>query len=163
MGILSSAAITTLLRSSLNQDRPDLEAMRYLSPELVSGEEHTTASDMWALGAILYELACLMPPFDHSHPRGLAERILSGPPRLLPSSTSKQVQDLCSRPMQRKGQDRLTSTETLCQPVIQDRLRNLFDEEPPFVPGACSTLQSSPPQLAIPTQQKGGFGHLLLK
>lgn len=158
--VLSSAAITALLRPTLSQERPDLEAMRYLSPELVEGGEHTAASDMWALGAILYELASLAPPFDHLHPRGLAERILSGPARPLPPRRSKEMQNLCSSLMQRQAVDRLTSTDTLRQPLIQDRLRKLFDEEPPFVPGAAVTMPRV--EAAAATPRRGGFGPLLL-
>lgn len=158
--VLSSAAITALLRPTLSQEKPDLEAMRYLSPELVEGEEHTAACDMWALGAILYELASLAPPFDHSHPRGLAERILSGPARPLPPRRSKEMQNLCSSLMQRQAQHRLTSTDTLRQPVIQDRLCKLFDGEPPCVPGGTVT---TPRVEAVPaTPRRGGFGALLL-
>lgn len=155
--ILSGAALTALLRSSLHQERPDLEALRYLSPELVDGKGHTLASDMWAMGAILYELASLSPPFDHPHPRGLAERILSGPPRSLPPSCSKEVQDLCAQLMQRRPEDRLTSTATLCNAIIQNRLCKLFDEEPAFVPGATTSLRAlSSRQMATVASPSGG-------
>jgi len=161
--VLSGVAITALLKSTLCPERPDLEAMRYLSPELVAGKEHTSAGDMWALGAILYELASLLPPFDHSHPRGLAERILSGPPRALPPRCSKEMQDLCAKLLQRRAEDRLTSTATLCLPVIQERLHKLFDEEPAFVPGSSPALPSPSMQAVTGLPGRGGFGALLLK
>lgn len=157
--VISCAAITALLKPTLSPERPDLEAMRYLSPELVDGKEHTAASDMWALGAILYELAAMSPPFDHPHPRGLAERILSGPARPLPRRCSREVQSLCSSLMQRQAQDRLTSTDTLRQPIIQDRLCKLFDEEPAFVPG--SGAASARTDVTKATPRRGGFGALL--
>lgn len=159
--VLSCAALTPLLRPTLSQERPDLEAMRYLSPELVAGSEHTAACDMWSLGAILYELASLSPPFNHSHPRGLAERILSGPPRSLPARCSKELQNLCSSLMQRRAEDRLTSTDTLRQTVIQERLCKLFDEEPPYFPGA--GLATPRIEAAAATPRRGGFGALLLQ
>merc|ERR1719163_1123614 len=99
--VISSAAISVLLRASLSKEGTDLEAMRYMSPELVAGNEHTASGDMWSLGAILYELASLSPPFEHLHPRGLAERILAGPPRPLPATCPKHIKDLCSKLMHR--------------------------------------------------------------
>jgi len=135
-----------------------------LSPELVVGEEHTQASDMWAMGAILYELASLLPPFDHSHPRGLAERILSGPPRLLPTRCPQDCQDICSKLMQRKPEERLSSTQTVCLPIIQEQLHKLFDDEPPFHPGTIQTPTVTTSQAALSTTpRRGGFGHLLQK
>lgn len=158
--VLSSAAITPLLRPVLSEERPDLEAMRYLSPEIVSGTEHTAASDMWAMGAILYELASLMLPFDHSHPRGLAERILSGPPPRLPGRCGKDLQTLCASLMQRQPKDRPTSTDVLRESTVHERLCKLFDEEPAFVPGQGA---ASPRREVAVSPRKGGFGPLLLQ
>merc|ERR1711865_444605 len=59
----------------------------------------------------------------------------------------------------------MTSIETLCQPIIQDRLHKLFNDEPPFLPGAPSTQPlPRPASLTIGgTPRRGGFGSLLLK
>jgi NIMA (never in mitosis gene a)-related kinase len=159
--VLSNAAVTALLRASLHPEKAGFESTRYLSPELVAGEVHTQASDMWALGVILYELAALSPPFEHSHPRGLAERILSSPPRMLPSRCSKDVRDLCSKLLQRKQEDRLSSTAILGLPTIQDYLHKLFNSEPAPVPGATCIVPPSSMQAVIPASPRKGFGHLL--
>jgi serine/threonine-protein kinase ULK4 len=39
----------------------------YMAPELFDGHDHSFASDLWALGCVLYELACGNPPFPASN------------------------------------------------------------------------------------------------
>jgi serine/threonine protein kinase len=36
----------------------------YMSPEVLRGEGHAFASDVWSLGCMLYELAMLRSPFE---------------------------------------------------------------------------------------------------
>jgi len=173
--VVSGAALSTLLARSFAPERPDIEAVRYLSPELVEGKEHTLSSDMWALGAVLYELVSLWPPYDHAHPRGLAERILAGPPRPLPSSSSEGLQKLCMSLLQREPAKRPSATQALREPMVQSRLLSLFNEEPAFTPGWGGALR--PPvntldggallprhsaQASVASPRKGGFGPLLL-
>ena len=59
-----------LTRSSASVGSP-----LYMPPELLRGRNASTASDVYSLGATLYELACLSPAFD-GHGRELEQRIL---------------------------------------------------------------------------------------
>lgn len=36
----------------------------YVSPEVVKGVKYDFKSDMWSLGCLVYELACLRSPFE---------------------------------------------------------------------------------------------------
>jgi len=58
----------------------------YMPPEQVRGDPecYTTASDVYSLGAILYELVVLSPPVDASEPAGALRTILTG--RITPPS-----------------------------------------------------------------------------
>jgi len=47
----------------------------YFSPELVSGDEYGPASDCWALGACMYEVAMLRRPFDAANQLALIRKI----------------------------------------------------------------------------------------
>ncbi|HWU88425.1 MAG TPA: serine/threonine-protein kinase [Kofleriaceae bacterium] len=56
----------------------------YMAPEQWRGEEADTATDLWAMGAILYRLLANAPPFDADSVAALSARVLSGePPRPL--------------------------------------------------------------------------------
>lgn len=53
----------------------------YMAPELFQeGATHSTASDLWALGCLLYECATGQPPFASSSFNQLVHDILHSPP-----------------------------------------------------------------------------------
>ena len=58
----------------------------YMSPEQIEGRHLTPASDVWALGATMYEAFCGRLPFGHRQPMGtdfsLARRIVTEDPAL---------------------------------------------------------------------------------
>ena len=59
----------------------DLEASRvgtpfYLAPELWKNPKYSPASDIWALGVILYELCCLSYPFPATEMDELEHKVL---------------------------------------------------------------------------------------
>merc|ERR1719473_1750269 len=66
----------------------------YAAPEVVAGEEYYgNASDVWALGVILFAMVCGYLPFEHSNIGVLYEKIMSADYQA-PSSISKQAEDL---------------------------------------------------------------------
>lgn len=77
---------------------------QFMSPEQASGGTITTASDMFSLGATLYNLATGRPPFQASSITELLERVRSGtPPPIeqlrpdLPEAIRALIQRLMSR------------------------------------------------------------------
>jgi serine/threonine protein kinase len=63
----------------------------YLSPEIVSGQAYGAASDAWALGVCLYEIAALRRPFEAGNPLALVRRICEEPPTVLPDETAMDL------------------------------------------------------------------------
>lgn len=49
----------------------------YISPEMCEGKPYNEKSDIWALGCILYEMACLQKTFEGSNLPLLVNKIMS--------------------------------------------------------------------------------------
>ncbi|XP_066935146.1 serine/threonine-protein kinase Nek10-like [Clytia hemisphaerica] len=56
----------------------------YSCPEVVRGIEYGEKADIWAIGCILYQMACLEPPFFSSNMLSLATKIVEGEYEELP-------------------------------------------------------------------------------
>lgn len=75
-------------------DDDDLEASRvgtpfYLAPELWKNPKYSHASDIWALGVILYELCCLSYPFPATEMDELERKVLHDKIAKHPNSVSQ--------------------------------------------------------------------------
>jgi eukaryotic-like serine/threonine-protein kinase len=64
----------------LTRDGQVVGTPQYLAPELIEGAEATPASDLYALGCVLYECLAGRPPFRARHPAELAFAHLTEPP-----------------------------------------------------------------------------------
>jgi len=58
--------------------------LRYLAPEVLRGERADRQSDIWALGAVLYEMAAGKRPFNGRTPHEISAAILTQSPEALP-------------------------------------------------------------------------------
>jgi hypothetical protein len=58
------------------------ESWRYAAPEQLRGEPGSSASDLYALGALMHFLCYGRPPFEAEDPNALEARIAQGPPVL---------------------------------------------------------------------------------
>ena len=64
----------------LTADRAVVGTLAYLSPEQARGDPATPASDLYGLGATLYELACGRPPFSAETAEALIAQHLHAAP-----------------------------------------------------------------------------------
>ena len=75
--------------NNLTQEQGRVLTPHYASPEQIQGETITVASDVYSLGALLYELLTAHLPFQATSPAALEAAVLEGEPPL----ASSRVQD----------------------------------------------------------------------
>jgi serine/threonine-protein kinase len=89
---------------------------RYLAPERAAGEQATVASDLWAVGVVLYEALAGRPPFDAETALGLAMAAERGelvPPEIYRSDLSPALGAVVARALAPRPLDRFTSASQM--------------------------------------------------
>jgi len=79
----------------------------YLAPEIVNGQGHGRAVDLWTLGVLTYEMIASIPPFYSNNPTETYRKIIKGRPKY-PSFFSNETKKLIAsllkaRPVKRLG------------------------------------------------------------
>jgi serine/threonine-protein kinase len=115
--------------TALTQVGTVLGTAAYLSPEQALGEEVTAATDVYSLGAVLYELLTGRPPYEFDSLADLAAKQSSGqivPVRELAPEVPRGVEDTVMRSLARNPAYRPASAEAFA--------RELGADEEPTVP-----------------------------
>jgi eukaryotic-like serine/threonine-protein kinase len=90
--------IAKTLRTDCNATNHNFGSPSYCSPERLARSEVDPQSDLWALGATLYEMLAGFPPFQAEDTRKLETLIRSRrPPRPLPSSCPPSLRAIVSK------------------------------------------------------------------
>jgi tetratricopeptide (TPR) repeat protein len=116
--------------SRLTRSDAVLGTPAYMSPEQAAGDRRQLSprSDVYAMGAVLYELLCGVPPFHADNPHALLRLVIEGdlvPPRRVRESLSHGMEIILLRALAREPQDRYRSAEAMAAD-----LRRLCDGEP---------------------------------
>ncbi|OGO30410.1 MAG: hypothetical protein A2Z16_00040 [Chloroflexi bacterium RBG_16_54_18] len=89
---------------------------QYMSPEQGKGEELTTASDVYALGVVLYEMLVGRVPFDAETPYGIIHKHINEslpPARSLRSDLPAAVEAVLNKALAKAPQDRFQAAGEL--------------------------------------------------
>jgi len=101
----------------------------YLSPEVCTSCRYSFASDVWALGIVLYEMTALKVPFDANGIHSLAKKILKGPMPPLSETYSDDLHMLSEAMNQFHYDQRPTCADIVQRAVVQADIRRLIWEE----------------------------------
>lgn len=119
----------------------------YLSPELVSGEDHDYRVDVWSAGVLMYEMLVGQPPFMASSIREAFRRICSVD-FSFPSDVSPLARDLIQQLLQRHPGDRLSLEAALAHELINPSSKRLEARDDPLRIKSEQEIYGSKNQLA---------------
>lgn len=90
----------------------------YLAPELWKKEKCTKASDIWALGIILYEICCFSHPFPATELDELENKVLNEKMVKINQSVSSQFVDIINKMLRKDPKKRPTIEEIIYSDVF---------------------------------------------
>eukprot|EP00665_Eupelagonemidae_sp_cell47_P009560 gene9561-3499_t len=103
---LGDFGISKVLSSTMSVAMTCVGTPLYLAPELCEGQTYGAKSDVWSLGAILFEMCALSPPFTANTMPALVMRICADEPPPLPPPFSSQLRELSARLLLKKPDER---------------------------------------------------------
>ncbi|XP_022103366.1 uncharacterized protein LOC110986064 isoform X2 [Acanthaster planci] len=83
----------------------------YISPEICEGKPYNEKSDIWALGCILYEMACLQKTFEGTNLPALVNKIMKGQFTPVKGNYSIEFRTLVQDLLQREPEYRPSANE----------------------------------------------------
>lgn len=101
---------------------------QYMAPEQWRGEPADVRTDVWGLGATLYELLTLRRPFDGPSDLDMHDHVLADeppPPRTLVRNVPADLAAVCRKAMQKNASQRYPSAQ-----AVADDLRRWLRHEP---------------------------------
>ena len=156
--------VAKCLQHTTSMARTQTGTPYYLSPEIFNDEAYSSASDMWSLGVVLYELATLKLPF-HATSLGKLARLVLGrdpppPKRCSPGLSDLLAKMLCKRATHRPKARRLLRDSFVrhhAQLLLESTSTGL-DPPPPStppppspVPGPAAAPDQPPPRAPPPS------------
>lgn len=108
----------------------------YLAPEQILGEPHSTRSDLFSLGIVLYQMLTGVPPFDGSSVAAVCAQILTAdpvPPSRRNPALPSGLDHIVMRCLAKKAEDRYPSGDALAASLFPLARRAPFAPPPPSV------------------------------
>ena len=90
----------------------------YASPEVWQDKPYDKSSDIWSLGAVLYEMIALNPPFTAKDMKGLYQRVIKGVYPKIPSTYSNDLSAMVASLLKVDPKKRPSTEQILHMPVF---------------------------------------------
>ncbi len=87
----------------------------YMSPEQARGETVDERGDVYALGAVLYEMLSGTPPHADATPQAVLDRVIAGPPAPLPGVVPGELATIVHKAMARDPDERYPNASALAE------------------------------------------------
>ncbi len=152
---------------SLTEAGFGMGTVHYVSPEQARGEPATPASDIYALGVVLYEMLTGRLPFDADNPIGLAMQHVHEappPPRQFNPNIPPAVEAIILRALAKDPRQRFPTAGALAQALTHWRQYVPGSTPapprggmPPRVPAGRARARGTPPP-AVPSSRAGDIG-----
>ena len=101
----------------------------YASPEVWKDVPYDYRSDLWSLGCVIYEAACLKPPFRAEDMQGLYKKVVKGEYPSLPRTFSHDLHQIVAGLLQVNPLNRITCAEILSHPAVLRRINDTAETE----------------------------------
>ena len=101
----------------------------YASPEVWQDKPYDKRSDIWSLGAVLYELVALTPPFTASDMKGLYAKVMKGVYPKIPSSFSSDLSAMIRNLLQVDPKNRPSTKQIMHMPVFIAKYNEIREEQ----------------------------------
>jgi len=150
---LGDFGLGKLFEGTSFQARTTVGTPSYFSPEICRNIPYGRKTDIWSLGAVLYELACLSVPFRANSVPAAALMICTKEPKELPEQYSPELHRLVKALLQKDPSKRLTASAILEDAYVQTfKLIRLKPLPSVNVDGAAADLLSEPPSPELSLQ-----------
>ena len=133
------------LSNSFSFEKQNLETAcgspGYLPPEMIKGQTHTTAADIWSLGVLLYCITVGRLPFDDPNMQTILNKIVNTQP-FFPRTLSADLLSLLKKMLVKDPEQRITLDEIKEHPwfskdvykYLSERLVRTLPQVPPEHP-----------------------------
>ena len=134
----------TYLQVSLTQSGVAAGTLPYMSPEQLRGEPATPASDIWALGVVLYEMITGARPFGGQTPFEVSAGILNASPPPLPATVAPRLAAIVQRCLAKEAGHRFPNAAAVREALETSGTMAPAVAAPPLAPAPARTVARVP-------------------